>query len=95
MYTAILSKLRYIAPSFALSSVMADFEEASVSSFTQIFGAHVAVHGCGFHYSQAVIKYARKRGLVQAYAQDTNTRKCIRALTIAYHCYQLMTYKVG
>jgi len=81
MYTAILSKLRDIAPSFAPLSVMADFEEASVSSFTHVFGAHVTVHGCWFHYSQAVMKYARKLGLAQAYKDDANARNCLRSLT--------------
>jgi len=41
---------------------MADFEEASVAAFQQVFPAASAV-GCWFHYAQSLIKRTNKIGL--------------------------------
>jgi len=45
---------------------MADFEEASVSAFQQVFPSASAV-GCWFHYAQALIKRTNKIGLKDEY----------------------------
>ena len=46
---------------------MADFEEASVSAFQQVFPSASAAVGCWFHYAQALIKCTNKIGLKDAY----------------------------
>jgi len=54
-------------PSFTPVNIMAYFEEAAVSAFEYIFGEAVSVHGCWFHFTQAVIKRAKKIGLTMPY----------------------------
>ena len=42
-------------PDFAQTSAMADFEEASVSAFQDVFG-DINVAGYWFHYAQSIVK---------------------------------------
>jgi len=83
LYSAVFGKLKEAVPSFSPVNIraMADFEEAAVSAFKHIFGEAVSVHGCWFHFTQAVIKRAKKMGLTTPYRDDSTARKCIRALT--------------
>jgi len=49
---------------------MADFEEASVSAFQEVFG-NITVSGCWFHYAQALMKRMNKEGLKEDYMTKT------------------------
>jgi len=75
LYGAVFVKLKEAVP------IIADFEEAAVSAFKHIFGETVSVHGCWFHFTQAVIKCAKKIGLTTPYRDDSTACKCIHALT--------------
>jgi len=62
LYTKVFEKVHELVLDFTPSNAMADFQEASVSPFRQVFGA-VSVGGYWFHYAQAVIKRVNKLGL--------------------------------
>jgi len=81
LYSAEFGKLKEAVPSFAPENITAGFEEAAVSAFKHISREAVSVHGCWFHFSQAVIKRAKKIGLTTPYRDGSTVRKCIRALT--------------
>ena len=59
-------KVQELVSDFSPRSAMADFEEASVAAFREVFG-DVQVSGCWFHYAQAIVKRVQKLGLKEAY----------------------------
>ena len=81
LYVKVFEKLQEIVPEFSPTTVMADFENASVGAMKTVFGQILAVHGCWFHFSQAVVKYVRKIGLEVVYNSNDVVRKCIWSLT--------------
>jgi len=63
---------------------MADFEEAAVSAFREVYG-DVNVAGCWFHYAQTIVKRVNKRGLKADYRHDvavTETVQCLLGLPL-------------
>lgn len=62
LYVKVFQKVLDLVPEFAPTCAMADFEEASVAAFQQVFPAASAV-GCWFHYAQSLIKRTNKIGL--------------------------------
>ncbi|XP_011696429.1 PREDICTED: uncharacterized protein LOC105455076 [Wasmannia auropunctata] len=48
-----------------LKFIMSDYEKAAISAMNQKFPA-VAIHGCWFHYSQALVRKWQKLGLADA-----------------------------
>lgn len=81
LYVKIFEKLHELVPEFSPTTVMADFENASVDAMKTVFGHTLVVHGCWFHFAQAVVKYCRKIGLAVAYKSNDVVRRCIRCLT--------------
>ena len=79
LYEKVFENMKHLAPQFAPSSAMADFEEASVNAFRQVFG-DVAVKGCWFHYAQSVTKRVQKLGLKDAYVSDDDVKDIVRCL---------------
>jgi hypothetical protein len=49
--------------------VHVDFEEASINAFRAVF-PEATVHGCHFHYQQALIHHVKKKGLQAVYEQS-------------------------
>ena len=78
-YTKVFEKVHELVPDFTPSNAIADFEEASVSAFRQVFGA-VSVGGCWFHYAQAVIKRVNKLGLKTEYCSDDDVKNTVHSL---------------
>ena len=74
-------KLHELVPEFSPTSVVADFENASVDAMKTVFGQNLVVHGCWFHFAQAVVKYCRKIGLAVPYKSNDEVHKCILCLT--------------
>jgi len=81
MYTAVFTKIKEMLPDFLPHSVQADFEDASVNAFKSVFGMNVAIHGCWFHFAQAIVRKAKKLGLSAAFKHDILSRKCIACVT--------------
>ena len=69
LYVKVFEKIKELAPWFTPTSAMADFEDASVTAFRQVFG-DVNVTGCWFHYARAITKRVRKLGLKDEYVSD-------------------------
>ena len=59
---------------------MADFEDASMPAFREVFGQNVEVEGCWFHFAQAVVRKAKKIGLSSAFRDDAEASTCIRCV---------------
>ena len=76
-------KLKEAVPSFAPENIMAGLEEAAVSAFKHISREAVSVHGCWFHFSQAVIKHAKKIGLTTPYRDGVGMRHRSRSSGMA------------
>jgi len=72
-YDAVLRKVQELEPPFQPTQVIADFQEALAAAIRNVFGSHVTVSGCCFHYAQALIKRLRKLGL-RLTRTDTTTR---------------------
>ena len=79
LYTKVFDKIRNLVPQFAPTCAMADFEEASVSAFQEVFG-NVTVSGCWFHYAQALMKRVNKEGLKEAYTRDEDVGSVVHCL---------------
>ena len=58
LYSAVFQKIKDLMPDFAPTSAMADFEEASVSSFQDVFG-DINVTSCWFHHAQSMVNRHR------------------------------------
>jgi len=71
--------MRDLVPDFRPEHVMADFEEASVGAFQEVF-AGVAVSGYWFHYCQAVVKRLNKLGLKEDYQNQDDIKDIVRCL---------------
>jgi len=78
LYDAALRKVQELQPPFQPTQVIADFEEAPAAAIRNVFGSHVAVSGCWFHYAQALIKRLRKLGL-----KLTRTTDCVQMPAIS------------
>jgi len=79
LYVAVFQKIKGLVPDFQPTSAMADFEEASVSAFREVFG-NVVVSGCWFHYAQSIVKRLQKVGLKQPYRHDANVQSTVHCL---------------
>jgi len=79
LYTKVFEKVHELVPDFTPSHAMADFEEASVNAFRQVFG-DVSVGGCWFHYAQAIIKRLNKLGLKTEYCSDDDVKNAVHSL---------------
>ena len=79
LYAKVFEKMKGLVPLFDPSSAMADFEEAPVSAFRQVFG-DVNVSGCWFHYAQAIIKRLHKVGLKDEYLSEADVKDTVRCL---------------
>ena len=77
-YIAVLNavKKRFISEP-KVCHVMLDFEKAAWKAFQQCF-PQAALHGCSFHFAQAVYRKAQNLGLQQPYIQNPNIKKLIR-----------------
>jgi len=58
-YNRVLDALRNLRPNLAPSSIMSDFEQASINAFHEAFPA-ARQRGCFFHFSQCVWKHIQQ-----------------------------------
>ncbi|XP_011859288.1 PREDICTED: uncharacterized protein LOC105556787 [Vollenhovia emeryi] len=67
LYKAMWEKIVLLAPGLNknLKFIMADYEKAAISAMSERFPT-VAIHGCWFHYSQALVRKWRHLGLDDA-----------------------------
>ena len=79
LYSAVFQKIKDLVPDFAPNSAMADFEEASVSAFKDVFG-DINVTGCWFHYAQSIVKRVNKLGLRDAYTSSDDVSSIVHCL---------------
>ena len=79
MYVAVFEQVKVLAPNFTPQSVMADFEEASVSGFQHVFGP-LNVSGCWFHFAQAIVKRVNKLGLKAEYPRNADVKDTVHCL---------------
>jgi len=79
LYHAVFDMLKNLVPDFTPVHIMADFEEAPVLAFRQLYG-DVSVSGCWFHFSQAVIKRVQKLGLKDAYQSRDDIKDVVRCI---------------
>jgi len=81
LYHSVFATVKRLLPAgLNPTHAMADFEDASVSAFREVFGGNIAVSGCWFHFSQAIIKRLQKVGLKDAYAEDSNVKDVVRCI---------------
>ena len=67
-YDRMFSKLLEIEPALNPTSIMVDFEKASINSLESHFTASTS--GCFFHLSQNIYRKIQTEGLAQEYIQD-------------------------
>jgi len=79
-YRAVLERLHQLAPLFAPTPLIADFDDAPVAAFRAVFGEQLQISGCWFHYAQAVIRRMKKLGLQEAYKTQEQTQLAFRCV---------------
>ena len=80
LYRAVLERLHQLAPQFAPTQLIADFEDAPAAAFRVVFGEQLQISGCWFHYAQAVIRRMKKLRLQKAYTTDEQTQLAFRCV---------------
>jgi len=80
LYRAVLERLHQLAPQFAPTQLIADFEDAPTAAFRVVFGEQLQISGCWFHYAQVVIRRMKKLGLQKAYTTDEQTQLAFRCV---------------
>jgi len=81
LYVTCLRRLQAVAPNFQPSRVMADYEDGFIIELNEVYSQNLHIEGCWFHFSQAVVRKAKKIGLSGAFRDYEHARKCIRCLT--------------
>ena len=79
MSSAVFQKIKDLVPDFAPTSAKANFEEASVSAFQDVFG-DINVASCWFHHAQSIVKHANKVGLTEAYTSNDDVSSIVHCL---------------
>lgn len=83
-YTRFLKYLLEIKPSLNPTSVIMDFEHASINAFKIVF-PHAEQQGCFFHFSKCMWRQIQNVGLVENYINNANFALHIRMLAaLAY-----------
>ena len=85
-YRAEFRRLLALLPSSpAVTTVVADFEAALWRSVPHALGEQVVMHGCTFHWSQALWRKLQELGLAAAYMQhDSLHRYCRRLMALPF-----------
>lgn len=78
-YIEILAKLKEAQPLLNPKHIMVDFELAAINAVADIF-PEATVHGCFFHFSQAVWRNIQKHKLSNAYSSDPDIALALRSL---------------
>ena len=73
------SGIEGLGSKFQPLSAMADFEEATVLAFREVYG-NVNVAGCWFRYSQVVVKRVNKLGMKDDYRRDVAVIETVQCL---------------
>lgn len=79
IYTAVLNPLKTLEPRLEPRSVMMDFESAFVNGLNEVF-PETQIHGCHFHFAQAVWRHIQKTNLQPKYGQDCESATNIKML---------------
>jgi len=67
--------MQALAPNFQPSRVMADYEDGFTVALKEVYGQNLHIEGCWFHFSQAVVRKAKKIGLSGAFRDDEHAHK--------------------
>ena len=59
LYRQVFIRLAVLIPALKPTSIMSDFERALRNAIMEVF-PNVTLHGCWFHYTQAIMKNTRK-----------------------------------
>lgn len=79
-YKKVFSKTKEIlVGQIKLKEVLLDFEASVWRAIPEVF-PDVSMHGCGFHWGQAVWRKVQELGLQSAYTNDNKTYKFLRQL---------------
>ena len=70
-YTAVFKELiRSLGDDYNLEECVLDFEQAAWNSLREAF-PDIQIHGCQFHYSQAIFRKVQALGLAKTYKEDS------------------------
>ena len=79
-YDAVFHELKNTMGTFSLEDCVLDFEMAAWNSLRENFPG-ITIHGCLFHYSQAIYRRVGFLGLISLYKQDDSyVRDIVRKL---------------
>ena len=78
LYQQLFIRLAVLIPALKPTSIMTDFERALRNAIMQVF-PNVTLHGCWFHYTQAIMKNARKH-LPAAVRNEQNVKSWVMSV---------------
>ena len=81
LYNAVFNEHTSQLPDIAPVHIMADFQDASVLAFKEVYGSNMQANECWFHFAEAVVRKANKIALNSAFRDDAEARKCIPCVT--------------
>lgn len=89
-YKRVLQTVVDLTQTQAVKHVTTDFEQAMWRAIQKVLPT-VTIHGCAFHWAQAVWRQVQSNGLQNAYRHDRGTHKFIKKLlALPYLSYELI-----
>lgn len=79
-YRSVYQWLKESIADLAVKSITSDFECAMWLAATKVFGNDLQLHGCLFHWQQAVFRKIQEYGLVPAYMKKRKTYNFIKEI---------------
>ena len=74
MLKAVVDKCDVVSYSVDPTTVVCDFEQATINAVTAVIGSHVNVHGCFYHLTQSTWRKVQELGLTTAYKDDDHVK---------------------
>ncbi|KAH3830100.1 hypothetical protein DPMN_103338 [Dreissena polymorpha] len=90
-YVKVLQKIgRLLDREVEVEEFVVDFEKAKWKAIRYVFGEDAKIHGCAFHWGQAVWRHVQAKGLATEYSSKRETYAYIRKLPIGVYAFNLV-----
>ena len=76
----ILTKIDSVSPGARPSTIIIDYEQAVINVFKRLI-PNISLHGCFFHYCQAIWRKVKELGMVRLYTNDDYFRTLIKSFS--------------
>jgi hypothetical protein len=85
LHSIFMAMDNFMEDEYRPETIILDFEKAEEMAFRNLV-AGIYVHGCLFHFRQAVFKNIQQKGLQQQYIENANFRRLIKKFAALTFC---------